>query len=123
VIDVEAEPTVEPATKPVHPLALWAWGRLLDFERMGVLDSDPEALLETMLDHMQETTQELAPQVALWLERLGRHKNEFEGRQALRDHRDSLCRSSTSVVNEAPTARSQPWAACSAFSASSWTII
>jgi hypothetical protein len=47
--------------------ALWVWGRLQDFERMGVLDADPELLLGEMFQHMQETTRDLAPRVAAWL--------------------------------------------------------
>jgi hypothetical protein len=60
---------------PVSADALWVWGRLLDFERMGVLDADPAELFGTMLEHMQETTRELAPIVARWLERLAQHEN------------------------------------------------
>lgn len=59
-----------PTITPVDPRALWVWGRLLDFERDGVLDADPRELLGTMLDHMQETTLELAPKAASWLRRL-----------------------------------------------------
>lgn len=61
---------VAPTISPVDPRALWVWGRLLDFERDGVLDADPRELLGTMLDHMQETTLELAPKAASWLRRL-----------------------------------------------------
>jgi len=54
----------------VDPRALWLWARLLDFERDGLLASDPAELFATMLDHMKETTNELAPQVVAWLRRL-----------------------------------------------------
>lgn len=54
----------------VDAKALWLWGRLLDFQREGLLDLDPKSLLTTMLQHMQDTTKELAPRVAAWLERI-----------------------------------------------------
>jgi hypothetical protein len=54
----------------VDPRALWLWGRLLDFEREGLLDMKPKAALETMLDHMRTTTLEMAPRVADWLKEL-----------------------------------------------------
>jgi hypothetical protein len=55
---------------PVDDRALWLWGRLKDFERLGVLDAEPDDLLATMLDHIGETVCELAPVVAAWLERI-----------------------------------------------------
>ena len=61
----------EPRQSPVDPRALWLWGRLLDFEREGLLDTDPNALTRTMLEHMQTTTKEMAPRVAAWLGRIG----------------------------------------------------
>jgi hypothetical protein len=50
--------------------ALWLWGRLQDFERDGLLDLDPDRLIEMMSDHMKATTRRLAPQVAAWLGRI-----------------------------------------------------
>jgi hypothetical protein len=64
----------EPAgPTPVDDRALWLWGRLKDFERLGVLNADPDDLLETMFDQMRETVRELAPVVAAWLERIRAH--------------------------------------------------
>jgi hypothetical protein len=60
---------------PVDQNALWIWGRLLNFERLGLLADDPNDLFETMLEHMQETVLELAPVVIQWLERLKTHAN------------------------------------------------
>lgn len=60
----------EPAPDAVDPRALWLWGRLRDFERDGLLDVDPAELIGTMLTHMKETTKQLAPLVAAWLERI-----------------------------------------------------
>lgn len=57
--------------------ALWLWGRLKDFERDGLLDLDPNQLIETMSDHMKATTRRLAPLVAAWL---GRIDHERRGR-------------------------------------------
>jgi hypothetical protein len=62
-----------PMTTPVDDCALWLWGRLKDFERLSLLDADPDELLETMFDHMRETVRELAPAVAAWLERISTH--------------------------------------------------
>jgi hypothetical protein len=61
----------EPRQSPVDPRALWLWGRLLDFEREGLLDADPNALVATMLEHMQETTKRLVPSVRAWLGGIG----------------------------------------------------
>jgi hypothetical protein len=68
------QPKQEVPIIQVHDDALWLWGRLLDFKRMGLLDDDPDRLFDTMLDHMKQTTLELAPRVAAWLERLGDHE-------------------------------------------------
>lgn len=59
----------EPKDK-VGPAALQLWGRLREFERDGLLDLDPNDLVEGMLGHMQTTTKQLAPRVAAWLGRL-----------------------------------------------------
>jgi len=48
--------------------ALWLWGRLQDFERDGLLDLDPNDLVEMMSDHMKETVRRLAPLVTAWLD-------------------------------------------------------
>jgi hypothetical protein len=60
----------EPKRSPCDPRALWLWGRLLDFEREGLLAADPDELIGSMLEHMQETTKRLAPRVAAWLRRI-----------------------------------------------------
>jgi hypothetical protein len=51
--------------------ALWLWGRLLDFERDGLLARDLAEVMSTMLPHMRETTIRLAPRVWAWLARIG----------------------------------------------------
>ncbi|MGH7114916.1 MAG: hypothetical protein ACREE9_10520 [Stellaceae bacterium] len=51
--------------------ALWLWGRLLDFERKGLLEEDPSEVCRTMLDHMRETVRELALRVSEWLGAVG----------------------------------------------------
>jgi hypothetical protein len=72
VIEMEPDPPSipEPPRKPVDPRALWLWGRLLDFEREGLLSADPNELVGTMIEHMREATFELAPVVAAWLRRI-----------------------------------------------------
>jgi hypothetical protein len=66
-IIAQAQP---PEVNAVCDKAMWLWGRLKDFERDGLLDTDPIALTETMLDNMQAMTRELAPRVAAWLGRI-----------------------------------------------------
>jgi hypothetical protein len=56
-----------PISQSVDADALWLWGRLLEFERHALLVRNPQDLVETMLPHMVETTQRLAPLVADWL--------------------------------------------------------
>lgn len=53
---------------PVEDDALWLWGRLLDFERRGLLSRRFEDVCRTMVPHMRETVRELAPKVSLWLD-------------------------------------------------------
>jgi hypothetical protein len=48
------------------------WGRLLDFERDGLLDKTPADVLETMTPEMLDDTHTLAPRVARWLSKIGR---------------------------------------------------
>jgi hypothetical protein len=67
IIAAHAQP--EPKDK-VGPEALWLWGRLRDFERDGLLDLDPNEVVDGMLGHMQTTAKELAPRVAAWLGRI-----------------------------------------------------
>jgi hypothetical protein len=60
----------QPPTQPVRPVddqALWLWGRLLDFERDGVLARDPSTIMSTMTEPMRKDVERLAPLVASWL--------------------------------------------------------
>jgi hypothetical protein len=63
----------EPAPrKPVVAAdALWLWGRLLDFERDGLLKKAPSEVMETMTGPMKDDVHRLAPKVAAWLKRIG----------------------------------------------------
>jgi hypothetical protein len=64
-----AEP---PSRKPtVGADALWLWGRLLDFERDGLLDKAPNDVMATMTEPMKDDVHRLAPKVAMWLKRIG----------------------------------------------------
>jgi hypothetical protein len=60
-----------PRQRIAAPDALWLWGRLLDFERDGLLDKDPATVLESMTPEMLDDTHQLAPKVAAWLKRIG----------------------------------------------------
>lgn len=63
----EHGPAREKRENVVDDGALWLWGRLLDFERDGLLERDPAEVCATMLDHMRDTVRDLAPRVAAWL--------------------------------------------------------
>lgn len=60
-----------PPQAKVADEALWLWGRLRDFERMGFLENDPEWALESMTDAMRADVLRLAPHVADFLTNLG----------------------------------------------------
>jgi hypothetical protein len=64
--------TAPPKPGPkVKPEALWLWGRLMDFERDGLLARDPADVLMTMTDLMLDDVHRLAPKVATWLRKIG----------------------------------------------------
>jgi hypothetical protein len=56
---------------PVSDQALWLWGRLRDFERHQLLPISPIEVLATMTPEMLQDVTELAPRVAIWLNRIG----------------------------------------------------
>lgn len=62
-------PKPEPQ-KVMDPKALWLWGRLLDFERDGVLASAPEFLLSEMTEPMRADVKRLVPLVRDFLAKL-----------------------------------------------------
>ena len=49
--------------------ALWLWGRLRDFERMGLIDADPLLLIDEMTETMRADVRRLAPLVLSLLQR------------------------------------------------------
>ena len=53
----------KPKNKPMDDKALFLWGRLNDFERHGLLDSDPQYLLSEMTQPMRDQVRRLAPLV------------------------------------------------------------
>jgi len=55
---------------PVAAEALWLWGRLHDFERLGLLAMSPAEVLATMTAPMVADVYAQAPHVAAWLNRL-----------------------------------------------------
>lgn len=57
---------------PVSAEALWLWGRLLDFERDGLLNRASADVLLTMTPEMADDVHRLAPRVATWLSQIGR---------------------------------------------------
>lgn len=57
-------------TKPrMSEEALWLWGRLRDFERKGMIDCDPEPLIDELTDAMRHDVQRLAPLIVNFLNR------------------------------------------------------
>jgi hypothetical protein len=64
-----------PAPKPfMDSMALWVWGRLLDFERDKILTADPAFLLGEMPPPLRADALRLAPAVSDWLRRLADDK-------------------------------------------------
>ena len=59
--------TVVPEQGPMSRAALWLWGRLLDFERDGILSHDQRDLQSKMTDSMKADVLRLSPLVADWL--------------------------------------------------------
>jgi hypothetical protein len=60
---------------PVSEQALWVWGRLLEFERRGILDIKPGDVIETMTPEMIGDIPPYAERVARWLVWLGEVTN------------------------------------------------
>jgi hypothetical protein len=61
-----------PATiNPVSAEALWLWGRLRDFERMGLLATTPTEVMVTMTPTMTDDVRAGTPRVIAWLSRIG----------------------------------------------------
>lgn len=56
--------------KVMDQKALWLWGRLNDFERDGVLSTDPNFLISEMTEPMRNDVLRLAPLVIVFLEKL-----------------------------------------------------
>lgn len=48
-------------------MALWLWGRVLDFERNGTLRADPATCLRAMEDFQIEDVRRVGPHVVAWL--------------------------------------------------------
>ena len=67
-IDARYKPA--PTNKPrlMDPKALWLWGRLKDFEREGVIQSDPAHLISEMTEPMRQDVSRLVPLVRKFLE-------------------------------------------------------
>lgn len=61
-----------PATKKMNDTALWLWGRVKDFERMGVLRESPAFLVTEMTDPMRADMRQMVPHVRAFLERMER---------------------------------------------------
>lgn len=61
----------KPAPKKImDQKALWLWGRLNDFERDGILASDPAFLVSEMTEPMRADVKRLVPLVRAFLEQL-----------------------------------------------------
>jgi len=61
----------EPEKVPVSHDALWLWGRMLDFERLGLLAQPVDDVLLTMTPQLLDDVHRLAPRVARWLSQIG----------------------------------------------------
>lgn len=60
----------KPARSPEATVALWVWGRVLDFERDGVLTTPPKICLNEMDDFQVEDLLRLGPKIVKWLNSL-----------------------------------------------------
>lgn len=61
-----------PSPKKMNQTALWLWGRVKDFERMGVLMESPGFLVSEMTDPMRADMRQMVPAVRSFLERMER---------------------------------------------------
>jgi hypothetical protein len=59
-----------PVITPVSDKALWLWGRLRDFARMGLLATTPTEVMATMTPTMSDDVRAEAPRVIAWLSRI-----------------------------------------------------
>lgn len=60
----------KPERSAASSAALWVWGRILDFERNGVLEASPKNVSAEMVDHQREDLTRLIPLVSSWLKSL-----------------------------------------------------
>lgn len=69
-----------PQPKRMNQTALWLWGRIKDFERMGVLTESPGFLVSEMTDPMRADMRQLLPAVRSFLDMNQRQKitEQFE---------------------------------------------
>lgn len=79
LVEQKREPTRAAVRRELYPSkpqpiasdqSLWVWGRLLDFERKGILKAEPHEILSGMPPHMIADVQRLAPQLRNLLEEL-----------------------------------------------------
>lgn len=59
-----------PQPKQINSNALWLWGRVRDFDRLGVLSEDPSDLLSEMTDQMRADLRRLLPSIRILIEEL-----------------------------------------------------
>ena len=70
-----AEKPIEPAREEIRridPMMLWLDSRLKDFDRDGILGADPDALMETAPERIQDKVCAAIPDVIAWLQRVRR---------------------------------------------------
>lgn len=79
LVEQRREPTRAAVRRELYPSkpqpiasdqSLWIWGRLLDFERKGILNAQPHEILSEMPPHMIADVRRLAPQLRNLLEEL-----------------------------------------------------
>lgn len=64
----EAHAPKKPAERTADStMALWLWGRVLDFERNGMLRADPATCVRVMEDFQIEDLRRVGPHVVAWL--------------------------------------------------------
>jgi hypothetical protein len=59
--------TIEAQQPPVNTDATWVWGRLCDFERMGIIELTAGSMIRNLPDNMKQDMIRLTPVVTKWL--------------------------------------------------------
>jgi hypothetical protein len=68
----------EPANFKMDRHALWVWGRIKDFERNGIIQSDPATICAAFTDPMRDDVTRILPELIHWLKVLEAQLSAFD---------------------------------------------